>query len=224
MSIQNNPAVSSPAHISITNKVIRNTFLLLSLTFLFSAATAYYAFITNARPMGLLLMLVGMFGLSYLVNRLQDSAWGIAAIFAFTGFMGYMLGPIINMYIHAYSNGGQLVATAMGTTGIIFFALSGYALVSRKDYNYLGGFIFVLSIVAFLGGLAAILFNMPAVQLLVSGVFALVSSAYILFTMSRLVNGGETNYIAATITLYIAIFNLFLSLLRIFAAFSGNRN
>ena len=138
--------------------------------------------------------------------------------------MGYMLGPIINMYLHAYTNGAQLVGTAMGTTAVIFFALSGYALVSKKDYNYLGGFIFVMSLVAFLGGLGAIIFNIPALQLLISGVFALVSSAYILFTMSQLIHGGETNYIAATITLYVAIFNLFVSLLRIFAAFSGNRN
>ena len=221
---QNTPITRSSEQTYLTNKVIRNTFILLALSFFFSAATAYFAYISNAKPMGLIFMLVGMFGLSYLVNHLKDSAWGIAAIFAFTGFMGYMLGPILNFYLQAFSNGGQLIATAMGTTAIIFFSLSAYALVSKKDYNYMGGYIFVLSMVAFLGGIGAIVFNMPAMQLVISGLFALISSAYILFTMSRLVNGGETNYISATITLYISIFNLFISLLRILSVFAGNRN
>ena len=221
---QNTPITRTSEASALTNKVIRNTFILLALSFLFSAATAYFSLVTQAKPAGLLLTIVGMFGLSMLVHSLKNSAWGIAAIFAFTGFMGYILGPILGMYLSAYSNGAQLIATAMGTTGIIFVGLSAYALVTKKDYNYMGSYIFVIGLVAFIAGIGGIVFNIPMLNLAVSGVFALISSAYILFTMSNLINGGQTNYIEATISLYISIFNLFLSLLRILSFFAGNRN
>jgi modulator of FtsH protease len=207
-----------------TNRVLRNTYLLLSLTLLFSAGTSWFAIATNAKPVGIILMLVGFFGLQFLTISLRNSGWGVLAIFAFTGFLGYTLGPLLNFYIHAFSNGPQLVMTALGTTGLIFFGLSAYVLVSRKDFSYMGGFIAVAIMVAFILGIGAAVFNWPLMSLIVSGAFALLSSAYILYTTSQIMNGGETNYIMATISLYVAIFNLFVSLLRILSAFSGNRN
>lgn len=207
-----------------TNQILRKTYFLLSLTLLFSAATAGYAIMTNAKPIGIILLLVGMFGLYFLTTALRNSRWGILAIFAYTGFMGYTLGPIINLYIHSYTNGSQIVMTSLGATGMIFLGLSAYALVSRKDFSYLGGFIFVAVMVAFIGALATMFLHIPILSLLISGAFAVISSAFILYTTSQIIHGGETNYIMATISLYIAIFNLFVSLLRILGAFSGNRN
>jgi len=205
----------------IVNKVIRNTYLLLSLTLIFSAITAFFAMVTNAQP-NVLVMIAGMFGLYFWVIAARKSKWGLLAIFVYTGFMGYMLGPVLNFYLAAYVNGFQLIMGALGATGIIFLGLSSYALITRKDFSYLAGFIAIACIAAFIAGLIAVFTNMPVLQLLVSGAFALISAGYILFMTSQIVNGGERNYIIAAITLYIAFFNLFVSLLRIFAAFSGN--
>jgi modulator of FtsH protease len=210
------------------NRVLRNTYFLLSLTLLFSAATATFATISNAAPIGIIGLLVGMFGLYFLTVWLRNSAWGILAIFAYTGFLGYTLGPILNFYIHNFTNGGQIITTALGATGLIFLGLSAYVLTSRKDFSYLGGFITVAVLTAFLMGLAALVFHMPALELIASGAFAVISSAFILYTTSQIIHDGERNYIMATISLYIAIFNLFVSLLRILSFFSGggsgNRN
>lgn len=204
------------------NRVLRNTYFLLSLTLLFSAATATFATISNAPPIGFLGLIVGMFGLYFLTVWLRNSAWGILAIFAYTGFLGYTLGPILNFYIHNFSNGPQLIGTALGATGVIFLGLSAYTLTSRKDFSYLGGFITAAIIIAFLGGLGALFFNLPALQLVISGAFAIISSAFILYTTSQIIHNGERNYIMATISLYIAIFNLFVSLLRILSFFGGS--
>jgi len=206
-----------------TNSVLRNTYFLLSLTLLFSAATAAFAVATGAR-VGVVVMLVGMFGLLFLVTKLRNSAWGIAATFAFTGFMGYTLGPVLSNVMGSFSNGGHIIATALGGTGTIFLALSAYVLMSRKDFSYMGGFLFAAVTVAFLAGLGGAIFNIPMLQLVVSGAFALISSGLILFHTSQIINGGERNYIMATISLYIALFNLFVSLLSILSVFSGNRN
>ena len=206
------------------NRVLRNTYFLLSLTLLFSAGTAALATFSNAPPVGILGLLAGMFGLYFLTVWLRNSAWGILAIFAYTGFLGYTLGPILNFYIHHYSNGGQLIGTSLGATGLIFLGLSGYVLTTRKDFSYLSGFIFAAVIVAFLAGLGAIFFKLPTLELVVSGAFAIISSAYILFTTSQIIHEGERNYIMATISLYIAIFNLFVSLLRILSVFGGGGN
>lgn len=221
---QNPSVIKSRESILSTNRVLRNTYLLLSLTLLFSASLAYYAMMSNARPMGFIVLLVGMFGLYFLTMSLRNSSWGLLAIFAFTGFLGYSLGPILNVYMHAYSNGSQLIITALGSTGLIFLGLSGYALTTRKDFSYMGGFIAVAIMAAFLMGIGAMLFNMPMLSLFVSGAFAVLSSAYILYMTSQIINGGETNYISATITLYVAIFNLFTSLLQLLGAFGGSRN
>ncbi len=202
------------------NKVLRNTYLLLSATLLFSGATAYYSMISGVQ-LSIVVLLVGMFGLYFLTMSLRNSAWGLVAIFAYTGFMGFTLGPVLNMYIHQFSNGPQLVMTSLATTGLIFFGLSAYTLISRKDFSYMGGFLAVAILSAFVLGLFGMFFHWPLLQLVISGAFAVISSAYILFTTSSIINGGERNYISATISLYIAIFNLFVSLLRILSAFTG---
>lgn len=204
-----------------TNRVLRNTYFLLSLTLLFSAAAAYYAMVSNAQPVGVIVLLIGMFGLYFLTYALRNSGWGILAIFAYTGFMGYTLGPILNFYLHNFANGTQIVMTSLGATGAIFLGLSAYALATRKNFSYLGGFISVLAMTAFLGGLAAIFFHLPMLSLFVSGAFAVIAAGFILYTTSNIINGGETNYILATISLYVAIFNLFISLLRLLSFFAG---
>lgn len=209
----------------VINNVLKKTYLLLSATLLFSALSAYYAMITNARPVGLIILLAGMFGFYFLTTALRNSRWGILAIFLYTGFLGYVLGPIINLYLGQYSNGAEIVVTALGATGLVFLGLTFYAITSRKDFSYLGGLIAVGAIVAFAAALGAIFFNIPLLHVAISGVFALISSAFILYTTSRILSGGEDNYIMATISLYIAIFNLFVSLLRILSFFAGsNRN
>lgn len=204
-----------------TNKVLRNTYLLLSLTFMFSAFTAYLSFASGARPMNIIVMLVGVYGLMFLTQALRNSVWGLVSVFAFTGFLGYTLGPLLNMTVHNFSNGPQLIATALGGTGMIFFALSGYALTTRKDFSFLGGFLFVGMMVAFLAMIAGIFFQIPALQLAISAAFVLISSGLILFQTSEIIHNGETNYISATVGLFVSIYNLFVSLLNLLSAFSG---
>lgn len=213
---------SQPGLVIQTNSVIRNTYILLSLTLLFSAFTAWLSMVSNAAPIGFGSILV-YFGLLYVTQMLRDSVWGIAAIFALTGFLGYTLGPILNTVIHGYVNGAQLVMTAFGLTGLIFFMLSGYALTTRKDFSYMGGFLFAASIVALIASIAAMVFNIPGLYLLVSAGFVLISSGLILFETSQIINGGERNYIMATVSLYVALYNLFLSLLQLLMVFAGRK-
>jgi modulator of FtsH protease len=203
-----------------TNKVIRNTYTLLSLTLLFSAVTAGLSMALNLPHPGLLLTMVGYFGLLFLTSRFRNSGLGLAFVFALTGFMGYTLGPILNAYT-ALPNGNQLVMTALGATGVIFLSLSGYALTSRKDFSFMGAFLMVGILVAFLAGLAAVFFTMPGLSLAVSAMFVLLMSGLILYETSQIIHGGETNYIMATVSLYVSIYNLFLSLLHLLGAFSG---
>ena len=176
---------------------------------------------TNAAPLHWLITMVGYFGLLFVVTTLRNSAWGLLAVFALTGFMGYTLGPILNFYL-SLPNGSQVVMTALGGTGVIFLALSAYAVVSRKDFSFMGGFLMVGVLVAFLAGLGAMLFNMPLLSLAVSGMFVLLMSGMILWQTSEIIHGGETNYIMATVSLYISIFNLLLSLLRILGVMGGD--
>jgi modulator of FtsH protease len=203
-----------------TNKVIRNTYWLLSMTLLFSAFTAGVALLLNLPHPGLLLTLAGYFGLLFATARFRNSGLGLLFVFALTGFMGYTLGPILNAYL-ALSNGAQLVTMAMGTTGAIFLGLSGYALTSRKDFSFMGSFLMVGILVAFLAGLAAIFFAMPILSLAVSAMFVLLMSGLILYETSNIIHGGESNYIMATVTLYVSIYNLFTSLLHLLGFMSG---
>ncbi|MDP3559830.1 MAG: Bax inhibitor-1/YccA family protein, partial [Legionellaceae bacterium] len=192
------------------NQVLRNTYLLLGVSFMFSALMAFVAMSINAQPMNPLLLIVGVYGLMFLTSSLRNSPLGLLSVFAFTGFLGYSLGPILNLYIANFSNGPQLIATALGGTGLIFFSLSAYALISRKDFGFLQGFLFVASMVGVLAMLAGIFFQMPFLQLMVSCVFMLVASGMILFQTSEIIHGGETNYIMATITLFVSLYNLFI--------------
>lgn len=219
----NHQAVSRVAPSALTtNKLLRNTYTLLAGTLLFSAVTAGIAMAVNVPPLHWAITLIGYFGLLFLTNALRNSAWGLAAIFALTGFMGYTLGPIINLYL-GLPNGHETVMLALGGTGVIFFGLSGYALTTRKDFSFIGGFLMVGILVAFLAGLAAMFFQIPALSLAVSAMFILLMSGFILFQTSLLVNGGETNYIMATVSLYVSIYNLFLSLLHLLGI-SGSDN
>lgn len=204
-----------------TNRVLRNTYLLLSLTFFFSAFTAWLSYATGARPMNPLMMIVGVYGLMFLTQYLRNSPLGLLSTFAFTGFMGYTLGPILGMMMASYSNGAQIIMTALGGTGMIFFALSGYVLTTRKDFSFMGGFLFVGAMVAVLAMIAGIFFQIPALQLAISAAFVLIASGLILFQTSEIIHGGETNYISATVGLYVSIYNLFVSLLQLLSAFSG---
>jgi modulator of FtsH protease len=204
-----------------TNKVLRNTYTLLSMTLLFSALCAGIAVMIKMPPMGMIITLVGYFGLLFLTTKLRNSAWGLVSVFALTGFMGLTLGPIISMYL-SIPNGEQIVMTAMGGTGVIFLGLSGYALTTRKDFSFLGGFLMVGILVAFLAGIASMFLSMPGLSLAVSAMFILLMSGLILYQTSQIIHGGETNYIMATVTLYISIYNLFLSLLQLLGAFGGD--
>ncbi len=198
-----------------THTVLRNTYLLLGLTLLFSSLMTYLAIISNARPMGIIVMLIGTYGLMFATMKCRNSGWGLVLCFAFTGFMGYTLGPLVNYYLH--SNGGtNIVMSALGSTGLVFFGLSAINLITRKDFGFLGNFLFVGALVLIAMMIAGIFTHIPLFHLLLSAAFALFSALAILFETSQIINGGQRNYIMATITLYVSIFNIFVSLLSIF--------
>jgi modulator of FtsH protease len=203
-----------------TNKVLRNTYMLLSMTLVFSAVSAGVSMALNLPHPGIIITLIGYFALLFGTYKFQNSAIGLFFVFGLTGFMGYTLGPIISSYL-ALPNGGQVVMMAMGTTGAMFLGLSGYALTTRKDFSYMGSFLGIGILVAFLAGLGAIFFQIPALSLAVSAMFVLLMAGLILYETSNIINGGETNYIMATVTLFVAIFNLFVSLLQLFGFMSS---
>ncbi len=203
------------------NRVLRNTYILLSMTLLFCAVTAGLSVYMNWPHPGLILTLVGYFGLLFLTTRFRNSVLGLVFVFALTGFMGITLGPIISYYLTAFPNGSEIVMTAFGGTGLIFLGLSAYALTTRKNFAFIGGMLFAGILAAFIMSLAAIFFNLPALSIAVSGMFILLMSGLILYQTSAIVHGGETNYIMATVTLFISIYNLFLSLIHILGIFGG---
>ena len=203
-----------------TNKVLRNTYMLLGATLLFSAAMAGVSMALHLPYFGLLTLLV-YFGLLFAVHKTKDSGWGIVWTFALTGFLGLTLGPILEAYIRVLPNGSQIVMTSLGVTAAAFLGLSAYAVTSKKDFSFIGGFLAIGAIGAFVLGLVAFFFNLPTLSLVVSGMFLIVSGGYILWQTSEIIRGGETNYIVATVTLYIAIYNMFLSLLRLLGAASN---
>jgi modulator of FtsH protease len=217
MNSYTNNSVGTLTESGVGNRVLRNTYALLAMTLVFSAITAGVSMALNLPHPGLLLTLVGYFGLLYLTTRFRNSSMGLLMVFGLTGFMGYTLGPILNSYL-GLPNGGQLVMTAMAGTGIVFLALSGYALTSRRDFSFMGSFLMIGILVAFLAGIGAIFFEMPGLSLAVSAMFVLLMSGLILYETSNIIHGGETNYIMATVTLYVAIYNLFTSLLHLFGA------
>lgn len=206
---------------AIVNRVLRNTYQLLSVCLLFSGLMAYVSMAFNLPHPGLLITLVGYFGLLFLVHKFKNSSMGLVAVFALTGFMGLTLGPVISAYSSGFANGSALVAMAMTGTAVIFLSLSAYAVISRKDFSFMAGFLTAGIIVAFLAGIGAYFFEIPALSLTVSAAFILLMSGLILFETSNIVHGGETNYIMATVTLFVSIYNLFLSLLHLLGFMSG---
>jgi modulator of FtsH protease len=197
-----------------TNKVLRNTYLLLGATLAFSALMAGVSMALNVPFMGLW-MLLPYFGILFAIHKTQDSAWGIFWVFALTGFMGLTLGPILNAYLTFLPNGSQIIMTALGATAAVFLGLSAYAVKSERDFSFMGGFLMVGLIGAFVLGLVAFFFELSTLSLVVSGLFVLLSSGLILYQTSQIIHGGETNYIMATVTLYVSIYNLFTSLLHL---------
>ena len=219
---QFNQSISrSEESILATNKVLKNTYILLAMTLIFSAATAGLSMTLKLPSMGFIVTLVGYFGLLWLTTKFRNSSMGIVCVFALTGFMGLTLGPMLNMYISAFSNGSELIMTSLGGTGVIFLGLSSYALTTKKDFSFISGFLMVGILVAFLAGIGAMIFNIPALSLGVSAMFIMLMSGMILYQTSEIIHGGETNYIMATVSLYISLFNLFTSLLHILGAVSG---
>lgn len=196
------------------HRVLRNTYMLLSLCLAFAAMTAGASAALGLPHPGILITLVGYFGLLFLVTKFRDRGLGVAFVFALTGFMGYTLGPIISHYLNM-PNGTMTVMTALGGTAAIFLGLSGYALVTKRDLSFMGGFLMVGILVAFLAGLAAVFLNIPALSLTVSAVFVLLMSGMILYETNNIVRGGETNYVMATVSLFVSLFNLFTSLLHL---------
>jgi modulator of FtsH protease len=222
--MQNNSLhnVSVPGVESVlsTNKVLKNTYMLLSMTLVFSAVTAGIAMAMNlGHGTALILSLVG-FGLLFVVHKTADSSNGLIAIFAFTGVMGASIGPMLNYYL-AMPNGPELVMQALGGTAVVFFGLSAYALTTRKDFSYMGGFLMVGLLVAVVAMIANIFLNIPALSLTISAAVVMIMSGLILFDTSRIINGGETNYIRATVSLYLSIYNLFIHLLHLLSVLSG---
>jgi modulator of FtsH protease len=203
---------------SDAQRVLKNTYLLLSASLLFSAITAGASMTYGWPYPGVLVTLVMFYGLLFAIERFRNSLVGVGLVFALTGFMGLTLGPILSLYIRVLPHGSQIVMTSLGITGATFLSLSAYAVLSKKRFEFLASFLFVGSMIAFLLGLVAIFFRMEALSLAVSGMFALVSSGMILWQTGEIVNGGERNYITATVSLYVSIYNLFLSLLRILGA------
>lgn len=205
-----------------TNKVLRNTYMLLAMTLLFSAVTAGTAMAMGIGQMNIFVFLIGAYGLMFLVHKTANSAAGILSIFAFTGFMGFTLGPMLSLYL-SLPNGAQLVMTALGMTGATFIGLSAVALITRKDFSFLGNFMIAGAIVLVLAMVAAMIFNITALALAVSAGFVLFSSAAILYQTSEIIHrAGETNYILATITLFVSIYNLFVSLLSLLGFMSND--
>jgi modulator of FtsH protease len=211
IALPRNPGADS---VLATNKVIRNTYMLLSVTLAFAALTASLSVALNLPHPGIIITLVGYFGLLFAITKFRDSGLGVGLVFALTGFMGYTLGPIISHYLNL-PNGGQTVMMAMGGTAAIFISLSAYALTTKKDFSFMGGFLMVGILVAFVASLAAIFLEIPALSLAISAAFVMLMSGLILYETSNIIHGGETNYVMATVTLFVSIFNLYTSLLHL---------
>lgn len=196
-----------------THKVLRNTYFLLALTLAFSAVMAYVSMTLNLPRPGIILMLAGFYGLLFLTHSLANSGLGIVAAFAFTGFLGYTVGPILNLYISAGLS--DLVVLALGGTAVVFFACSAYVLLTQKDMSFLSGMLFTLFIVLIIGTIASLFLEISALYVAISGLFIIFSSMAILYETSNIIHGGETNYIRATVSLFVSIYNLFISLLNL---------
>ena len=219
--LDNTVVRAQPSALS-TNKVLRNTYMLLSMTLLFSALTAGLSMTIAVSPTASMNSSLGALALIWLVlPRTANSGMGIVVVFAVAGLLGFGLGPLLSHYL-SMPNGSQVVGTALGGTGIVFLSLSGYALTSRRDFSFMGGFLFAGLIVVLVAMIANIFLAIPALSLALSAAIVMLMSGLILFDTSRIINGGETNYINATVSLYLSIYNLFVAMLQLLGAFSGD--
>lgn len=212
--------VSRSESLISTHKVLRNTYFLLALTLAFSSGVALLAMAMNLPALPWWGLLIGFYGLLFLTNMTSNSGLGILSVFALTGFLGYSLGPILNLFI---GNGlGDVVVLAFGATAAVFFACSAYVLTTKKDMSFLSGMMLALFVVLIVGMIASIFLQIPALNLALSALFVLFSSGAILMTTSSIIHNGETNYIQATVSLYVSLYNLFVSFLNIFGAFGSD--
>ncbi len=224
-----NTTVREQARTSVTNKVLKNTYILLSMTLLFSAFTALISYMMNISVINPFITLGLYFVTLYLTTKNKNNISGIFWVFCLTGILGFTLGPILNLYINNLSNGSEIVTTALMLTGIIFLSLSAYVNYTKKDFSFMGGFITSGIILAFIASIILLISSMmgyyfPIMMLGISSLFALLMCGLILFQTSAIINGGEQNYVMATVTLYISIYNLFTSLLHILMSFMGNND
>lgn len=223
------PATQIGAVSSEQNKVLRNTYMMLSLTMIPTVIGAFvgmsmsFAFMAKSPIMGSLLMFGAMIGMMFAVTKLRNSIWGVVALLGFTFVAGVFLGPILQVAMHL-RNGAQLIGMAAGGTGIIFFSLATLATVTKKDFSFMGKFLFIGLILLIVASFANMFFQIPAMSLTISAIAVLIFSAFILYDVSRIVNGGETNYVMATLGLFLSIYNLFIHLLSLLMAFSGERD
>ena len=221
MSYRESQTISSVSRGVEINKVLRNTYFLLGMTLAVSAIAAVFAMALNISPMASLVCMIAGFVLLFVVNKQADKASGIIWIFAFTALLGASLGPMLNYYV-GLANGPSLIMQALAGTAVIFFSLSAYALTTRKDFSFMGGFLFVGLIVVLLAVLANIFLQIPALSLAISSAVILIMSGLILFDTSRIIHGGETNYIRATVALYLNIFNIFVHLLSLLGVLNND--
>jgi len=223
------PAARVGAVATTQNRVLRNTYMMLALTMIPTVIGAFvgmsmsFAFMAQSPVMSTLLMFGAMMGLMFAVTALRNSVWGVVALLGFTFVAGVFLGPILQVALHL-KNGAQLVGMAAGGTGIIFFSLATLATVTKRDFSFMGKFLFIGLILLIIAMFANMFFHIPALSLTISAIAVLIFSAYILFDVSRIVNGGETNYVMATLGLFLNIYNLFINLLSLLMAFSGDRD
>jgi modulator of FtsH protease len=223
------PAARVGAVATTQNRVLRNTYMMLALTMIPTVIGAFvgmsmsFAFMAQSPIMSTLLMFGAMMGLMFAVTALRNSVWGVVALLGFTFVAGVFLGPILQVALHL-KNGAQLFGMAAGGTGIIFFSLATLATVTKRDFSFMGKFLFIGLILLIIAMFANMFFHIPALSLTISAIAVLIFSAYILFDVSRIVNGGETNYVMATLGLFLNIYNLFINLLSLLMAFSGDRD
>ena len=219
---QFNSVVATRPNADVANKVLKNTYILLSATLAFSAVMALVSMSLAVPPIAYMISVIASMVLGiFVLPRTANSSTGIGVIFLVTGLLGFGLGSILSMYL-AMPKGPQIIATAMGGTGIIFLGLSAYAMTTKRDFSFMGGFLFAGMMVLVIAMLANIFLEMPALAMAVSGGIILVMSGFILFDTSRIINGGETNYIMATYGLYLSIFNIFISLLNLLGMMSND--
>ena len=221
---------SQPSELALSShKVLRNTYMMLGLTMIPTVIGAMIginmnlSFLAQHPVMGFVGMLAVMFGLFWGISHNRDNGLGVALLLALTFFMGLMLGPILQMALHL-RNGAQLVGLAAGGTGVIFFTLAGIATVTKKDFSFLGKFLFIGLVLLIIASIANLFFQVPVASLTISAIAILIFSGYILYDVSRIIHGGETNYVMATLALYLDIYNIFVNLLNLLMAFSGNRD